>query len=336
MDGTLYTKASWDVLQAVFAEAWGYIAEVAADEPYTPASEPIGAEDGEGGEDAEGIESGEYAEGGELLQPLLAIVDARVQELIVRLTEAMNSLQYAPATVPGGQREITGGVYALADKKTLFVEEIDEDELATAEFKFAGYGLQQIGTLALSLTFNENDVSAHEFALPDELAAVADTMVSEGTPRITVSGENYVTYNIVIYAKQGIKSFSVADGDPLLNVKLTAASNEFRTVSLMLSWLDIAYYDDSYENGEVGIQAKEVVSPSMAHTILDIWSRFDVNRDGKVSILDLNAVRQYLGQTKDPVTGWASPLIERCDLKPDGSIDIEDLTQVMGKYNAGL
>ncbi|MDR1061943.1 MAG: glycoside hydrolase family 3 C-terminal domain-containing protein [Clostridiales bacterium] len=330
-DGTLYTKASWDALQAIVVEAWEFLADEAdaqaqpqGGDPYAPASEPIDGE--EGGED-----------GG--LQPLLSVADARVQELIVKLTEAKNSLRLAPAAVPGGQREITGGVHALADKKTMYAEEINEGELAFAQFEFKGIGLQQIGTLALSLTYKAADVSAHEFALPpgdpqvyDEWMDLVNMTVAEVTPKI----DGYKTFSIVIYAKEGVKHFSVANGAPLLNVKLTAATNEYRTMSLLLSWLDAAYYDDGYEGGNEGLQAKETLSPTMASTLLDIWSRFDVNRDGKVSILDLNAVRQYLGQTKDPVTGWASPLIERCDLKPDGEIDIDDLTLVMAKYNAGL
>ncbi|MDR1061416.1 MAG: hypothetical protein LBL83_09475, partial [Clostridiales bacterium] len=333
MDGTLYTKPSWDALQAVVAEAWAFLADIIAEgEPYEPASEPIDGEDAEG----------------EQLQPLLSFADARMQELIVALTEKLNELKRQPSAAPGGQREITGGVYALSDKKTMYAEEINEGELAFAEFEFKGIGLQQIGTLALSLTYKADAVSAHDFALPagdpqvnDEWMDLVSMSVAEGTPRI----EGYRTFNIVIYAKEGIKHFSVADGEPLLNVKLTAATNEYRTMSLLLSWLDAAYYDDDYEGGNEGLQAAETLSPSLASTILDIWSRFDVNRDGKISILDLNAVRQHMGQTKDPITGWASPLLERCDLGgdqatepgkdlPDGVIDTADLTLIMAKYNS--
>jgi Ca2+-binding EF-hand superfamily protein len=80
-----------------------------------------------------------------------------------------------------------------------------------------------------------------------------------------------------------------------------------------------------------------------AVTEIEAFSRFDVNRDGKVDLADVAAAAYFFNKRAGD-TGWdvpeqfdsaASPSgkVEvspvRCDVNRDGVVDIEDLIQIL-------
>jgi hypothetical protein len=98
-------------------------------------------------------------------------------------------------------------------------------------------------------------------------------------------------------------------------------------MSLILSHLDIVYG----AGGGAPAAADTSIDSAVATAALRVYSRFDVNRDGAVTLMDVDAVRANLGKL---VAGgaWESELAGRCDLDGDGEIAVADLTQAMAKY----
>jgi Ca2+-binding EF-hand superfamily protein len=64
-----------------------------------------------------------------------------------------------------------------------------------------------------------------------------------------------------------------------------------------------------------------------------VFSRFDVDRSGAVTLADVDIVRGLLGSSA--IGGeWESELLARCDLDSSGTIEIADLTLVLAKYES--
>ncbi|MDR1059803.1 MAG: dockerin type I domain-containing protein, partial [Clostridiales bacterium] len=75
------------------------------------------------------------------------------------------------------------------------------------------------------------------------------------------------------------------------------------------------------------------IDPAAASQAVRVYSRFDVDRSGAVTLADVEIVRDLLGSGK--IGGeWATELLGRCDLDGSGVIDIADLTLVLAKYES--
>ena len=110
---------------------------------------------------------------------------------------------------------------------------------------------------------------------------------------------------------------------PLPNNKAAA-----RPVSLGLSHIDIVYYDGS------SIDADVYIDPSVAAAYLYYYSLYDINRDGLVTLADVDIVRRNLN--KDIATS-TDPLVIRSKLDGDGTvITMNDLLLVITAYEANL
>jgi hypothetical protein len=289
-------------------------------------------------------EAGELGLSAAAIAPLGEAADARIQELTLNLLKMLDQLVLKSSQGPDTRREILGGVFASAASQELILEHLEHTGARpVAEYVFKGSGLGQVGSLVVSLMFKDEDVSAHTIALAPGLAEVA--YIKDILPGATAP-DGYSAYNVYVMPPVGAKHFSVTDGDAVLNVTLTAAKNESVSLTLILRAFDAAYYDDGYDGGDTAIQADEAFTNTVAATAIGVWSKYDVDRDRDAgSILDVNMVRQHLGAGRDPVTGWATALIGRCDIGgpekdpvtgeclPDGIVDIIDLTLVLAKYN---
>jgi hypothetical protein len=103
-------------------------------------------------------------------------------------------------------------------------------------------------------------------------------------------------------------------------------------VSLILSHLDIVYEGG---DGEAAI-ANTAIGASVAVTALRVYSRFDINRDGAVTLVDVDIVRSNLGKRRAGDGTWESERVGRCDLSGDGEIGIADLSLAIAKYEADV
>jgi hypothetical protein len=97
--------------------------------------------------------------------------------------------------------------------------------------------------------------------------------------------------------------------------------------SLMLNHADVAYLDDVYGLADADV----VFSNNVVSLTFKVYSIYDVNLDGEISLADVAIVRSNIG--KDPAAGG---LVSRSDVNGDGKIDIADLAAVMAAYEASL
>jgi rhamnogalacturonan endolyase len=318
LDGNDFTPDSWTALNAVATEAWGYIGGLAAGTNVSEVAEIAALEAG-----AEGA--------GAALEPLAADIPAAVAQYIVRLHELLAALQPAGSEPPDGKM-IAGAVHAEQAAVTYLTE---TGGGAVAEFRLEGANFSGVGSANLRLSFKEGLFDSYEIVLADSIKDDAGIQIDPAADLEPVGPflDGYETHSVYIFANAG-KTLAAADGEPIAYVRLKlgadAAPGEL-LATLVMSHLDIVYYDAAYKGGAEGIDAEASIDASVAVSAIKIRSRFDVNDDGVVSLADVDAVRRYLGAAA--VGGaWASEAAGRCDLNADGYVQIDDLTAIMAKY----
>jgi hypothetical protein len=242
-------------------------------------------------------------------------------------------------------REAIGGVDAgagIGGAVELIEEEMGESgEAAQARFYVATGGASRAGTINMRLSYKLATVEGAEFSLAAGLAGKAtlkvivgdeDEIGDEGdivAPKPILPG--YKTYSLYILANPGT-TLELGAGETLLEVALAlkgSAGGEGKVVSLLLTHLDIVYYDAGGE----GSLAAASINPSVASQAVRVFSRFDVNRDGAVTLVDVDFVRRLLGSSADGGE-WADAVAGRCDLDGNGIIEIADLTLAIAKYES--
>ncbi|MDR1060373.1 MAG: metallophosphoesterase [Clostridiales bacterium] len=267
------------------------------------------------------------------LAPMATDVDPKVAELILKLQQRLAELALKPSVAPEPGVGVEAGAYSAKGVLDLVAEELAGNP--EAEFLVRAKGFSGVGTANVRLTFKEADVAVDgdtgepkvRFELPDALKGFATMIV---TDRGNEFAEGYRTYSIVIaaYPSAGSGALALADGADLLVATLEASSKDAKALSLVLNYMDVLYYEGASE-----AFATSAIAPAVATTAIRVASRVDINRDGAVTLVDVDAVRRRLGMTR-PAEGWASAADARSDLKPDGIIDIEDLTLAIRKYES--
>jgi len=313
LNGADYTPASWGALQAVVAEGWDFVGGRLA----------VLAAGGDAG-----------------LEPLVDL-QAEYVDLLRRLQEAIASLVAvgdAPPPPPASVKAISAGIHA-ADE-TLYVDKAwAQGNDVYAAFQVKGEGVADVGALNFRVSYPAS-------ALEDLDPATGITL-SEGVAGATLRYEKtadpiadgYVTYSVYVLAEDG-GTVTVADGDPVIDIKAKLKSKaDPQVVTALLSHFDAVYYDASYEGGEVGIDADAAIYKAAATETVRFFVKYDVNHDGQVTLADVNAVRQCLGEAG--AGGWANDLAKACDVtgeagEPDGAVDLLDLTVVIAAYEATI
>jgi hypothetical protein len=308
LEEAAYTPASWAALQAVVDEGWAF----------------VGAAGG-------GAAGG--AAGGEGLEPL-ASLPAGYVDLVRRLKEALAGLAPAEAALPGAPAVISAGIDAAPASKAVFLEDLAAGG-AAATFQVTGKGVADVGSLNFRLSFDaasmgaiDTDPDAGGFALGAGVAHARVRAEKLATPALS----GYDTYSVYILADAGY-TITVPDGVALLEARAPLKPfSGAQAATALLSHFDAVYYDAAYKGGDAGIDADARIGQAAASQALLAVSRYDVNRDGLVTLADVNQVRQYLGAAQgDP---WAEAAAQ-CDVAaPAGVIDLADLTAVMAAYEA--
>jgi hypothetical protein len=271
------------------------------------------------------------------IEPLAYDADLAIIGLIVRLREAYALLELVQAPAPIVPAvDVTCGVYAPYSPFIVNEETLAGDAKATAEFTIkAVSALNDIGIIAFRVRVASEDIGAlPEPTVTGALAGFAAVRYFEAVPS---SAAGYDEYAVELCAVDA--PFSVGADTDILRFELPLVKNESKPVSLLLNRMDAILYDSSYENGEKAFQAVEHISVAVASEMVFITSRFDVNLDGEVTLLDVEMVRRNLGKKANADGTWDDPILERCYVsgvdKPDApikEITIDDLTAVLAKY----
>ncbi|MDR1061260.1 MAG: hypothetical protein LBL83_08665 [Clostridiales bacterium] len=310
-----YTTASWGKLQAAVDSAWSLIDALVAD------AQPLSA-------------SGD----GEAAYGALADVPSALYSKILEVTLALLGLEEEAGGggEPAEKPKLTAGVSAAASKYVYLTE--SGDAPATATFVLTGKDIKNVGTLNVFLS-HSSGTSISVAPVGPAAASVGYVIVRGEDPEENVAGiplDGFATKSVTVLAKAGA-TLSVADGEPLLEVTLTLDERKSGVVSLIASHVDaVCVSGDGAES-----LADVTIDPSVAAASVSFYSRFDMNRDGAVDLLDVDIVRRNLGKVAEPNGEWASELLARCDLGgeagvPDGTIDIIDITLMIAKYEAGV
>jgi hypothetical protein len=364
-----YTAASWAALNAVALDAWSFIESLAAEpEPEPdPSALPLSAAEAADGVlaavEAAAVEAAAAADGAatatgaaagaataELaaleagveaaeaeLAPL-ADISATLADLIVKLQEALAGLQ--PATGRPDGKAIAVAVLAEQEQINYVVT---GSLAATVEYTLVGANFSDVGAANLRLSFKTELGAAMEVELADSIKGAAGVLVDPADELAPIPPlmPGYETHSVYINANAG-ETLTVADGEPIAYIRLTFDRNypavfasdfpaEQLLVSLVMSHLDIVYYDSGYEGGNEGIDADAAIAAAVATSVVAVRHTYDINIDGRINLVDVNTVRQYLGVL--PLDGvWAPEIAGRCDLDGDGDIDLADLTQIIAWY----
>jgi hypothetical protein len=312
-----YTAASWDNLQAAVDSAWSLIDALLAD------AQPL-------------------SEDGEAAYGILADVPSALYSKILELTLALLGLEEEAGSAgePAEKPKLTAGVGAAASHYVYLAE--NGDAPATATFVLTGKDIKNVGTLNVFLS-HSSGTSISVAPVGPAAASVGYVIVhsdeDEDENEYKIPGiplDGFETKSVTVLAKPG-ETLSVADGEPLLEVTLTLGVRESGIVSLIASHIDaVCVSGDGAES-----LADVTIDPAVAAASVSFYSRFDMNRDGAVNLLDVDIVRRNLGKSAEPDGEWASELLARCDLGgeagvPDGEIDIFDITLMIAKYEASV
>jgi hypothetical protein len=100
---------------------------------------------------------------------------------------------------------------------------------------------------------------------------------------------------------------------------------------------DYAMEMDSGSPSQMRVSGTQVMAPlapykiGSALCVYEFLSQFDVNMDGKITLMDINTIRENMGLN---ISGRNSSLIQkRCDISGDGVVDAVDLTLGMTMYS---
>jgi hypothetical protein len=253
----------------------------------------------------------------------LADVPAGLLDAIAKLEAALAGLE---PLKPSQAKVVRGGVYAVSPVQEFLYEDIGEAG-ALAKYTFSGSGFDRVGSVNLRLSYKADVADGITVALAAALAGKAEVRVEDVAEPVL---DGYVTKSVYILAK-GLH-FSAADGAALLNISLALKTDKpVVAATLLLSHFDAAYYDPAYQGGNAGYDADASVDAAAATVEATFRSRFDVNGDGKVTLADVNQVRQYLG-TASADAAWAAAATS--DLAANGVIDLADLTLIIAAYEA--
>jgi hypothetical protein len=228
------------------------------------------------------------------------------------------------AAEPYGDGRVTLGVVAPEDAVEFILEDLG-GAAAQAPFALTGEGVARLGAINVRLSYDPSEADGVEFALGAALAGKAEVRVVD-VAEPAIPGR--VTKSVYILATG--QDFSAPDGAALLDFRV-ALKPGATLASLALSHADAVYYDPAVGGGAVGLDAEVTVSPAAAAVAASYRSRFDANGDGKVTLADVNAVRQYLGSAQGGA-GWAEAA--SADVDGDLAVGLADLTLVIAAYEA--
>jgi hypothetical protein len=301
LDGTIYTADSWGALMGVCREAWALVAAGAAS----------------------------AAGGG--LEPL-AVVDQAVLSMISRLNEAVLALKlagYVAPKPPAGEAAVVKvGVAADADAVDLDNEDSAKPGFG-AGFTIFAEDFYDVAYMHVTFSFDADTFDA-AWELSEDLAEAGFEIESGAKVDYVLAYGN--TKLVSLYIRHKDIGAIMAGGPACELLKVTLIPKRLDASyggSLMLNHADVVYLDGAYGLSDADV---DFCFGNVATVEFNVFSIYDVNRDGDVTLADVAIVRSNIG--KDPGSGGLTLL--RCDVNGDGRIDIADLAAVMAAYEASL
>jgi hypothetical protein len=302
-----YNPAAWNNLMLVVDEAWDLLVTMFSLQP-----------DGS-------------------LSPL-ATVDPLILEATRRLKEALAILLNTgspddPKDHEFGEEMDTGvrvrGGVPVFD---LDIEDYLKPEFG-ARYAISAKDINEMSYVHLTFSFSDDDYDV-KYNLSDFLVDsgfVIDAAYTKDEVDV-VEGIRYVSLYLRHNSADGTATSANAEED-LLYVYLLpkpATKPVSKPSTVGLGHLDITYFDGTVIDADVKI------INSVAGAWVNYYSKYDINRDGKVTLADVDIVRRNLGKnTASP--DWNTTLVQRCNLvAPFTSIGLLDLQEIIAAYEDNL
>ena len=227
------------------------------------------------------------------------------------------------------EKVVVAGIFNSLESDSGVVDVGEGDSFEAFHVNAKNFGNIGVARMQISVTESEHVIPG--FALQGGLDGGATLHVFEVDP----VEAGYKTYNIYIIPDSDY--LFVPDGAGLLRVYLTITQEGTYSVDALLGALEVTYYDDGYEGGNKPLQAIATIDAPLAFNTFEASSNiFDIDRDGKLSLVDVEHVRRNIGKNTSSPEWETTPLIRRCDLNGDGKVDIEDLLIILTAYESML
>jgi hypothetical protein len=284
-------------------------------------------------------------------EPLTATpVPSWVLEMTAQVQQALALL--VPNTVPSGTNPaMTAGIKVVQDVANVAIE---VPAGAKAVYEFYGKDIVDTNLINFRISFETDKLaSAPVFTSNTALtvgvssSAHAGSKIEAYVPKdvlgTPVAGAPaYTTFSVTLFAAEGVPAIDLSDGK-LLTVEVALADaagydiGDTEVLSAIVTHLEIIG-EDALGYPTIG---GEILGDSVATQVFFFTTRFDLNVDGSVTLLDVELVRRNLGAEKDTDDGlWKKSgvavadqvLAARADMNGDDTISTEDLTAALAAY----
>ena len=301
LDGTEFDQDAWEALMEVYEEAWAFVF-----------SRPVFS-----------------APNGGLVP--LATIEQDILDMLRRLLEAYYDLLYGiGATQPTHSFGDEMGAGAFAD-----VPEIDLDIESLvlpngAKFILSVKDFKDVSYVHLAFSF-DHTLFNYSYALSDYLDGAG--FIVERTPDVEDAANIRKVSMYLTHENFGGIAAGGSDIE-VLYVYLTPKTPFNGNVSIMFNHIDV-----SYDETGAPKDADVLISPPVAVTRVNYFSLYDINRDGKVTLADVDIVRRNMDKTKLNTPSWDDPanwLLRRSDVNRNDAVGMDDLLLVITAYEATL
>lgn len=114
----------------------------------------------------------------------------------------------------------------------------------------------------------------------------------------------------------------------IFEMTFSSKTNQLGTTTVKLVKADLSGYND---NTDKAILIDSTITNNSVHTLIEqYFSKYDINKDGKIDQLDLTTTQLYY-MAKEGDANWNTA--KAADLNNDGRIDIEDLILILNNIN---
>ena len=214
--------------------------------------------------------------------------------------------------------------YAAASAKpetsSVEVEVLGEDHVqledGTVPFRFAMQNMERVA--AATLNFEVQDKT---LVKDGKITGLNGFKALDGV-KWTEEGDTLKGSLTLSYLTEG----GLTKEDLLDIARLTfTATGKTGTAAVTLTGVEVAGYD---EDGEPVFLTSDITAGT-AQTLIS--SKYDLNGDDKVDLLDIAYAQKYYQRTTASAD-WAQAA--RCDVTGDGAVDLEDLISILHAYAA--
>jgi hypothetical protein len=269
----------------------------------------------------------------------LATVDRALLEMVRKVREAWAALEASKNDPPpppfafGDPTDV--GVEA---EKAVFDLDIEDFDPANpvgfgAKYTVSAESVRNLSYIHISYSY-DGALFESTYDLPAALK-LAGFVVDGDYPNPTKTVKNGKTV-VSLYLHTPTPIAPAATG-PVDILEIYLYPKDYLNSYTGTSSVGLGHIDITYNGNGAPVDADVDIVVSVAAAWINYFSRYDINRDGKVTLADVDLVRRNMGKTSAS-PDWGNPLVHRCDvaIPKNNVIDMADLLTIIAAYEATL